>query len=74
MTDIRDLSPARLDALAESKHRLGAMFAASRATKPAAARPAPPVFLCASCGCDRWRPDGGPVCVSCELARARRPR
>lgn len=73
MTDIRDLSPARLAALEESKHRLGALFSISRATaKKGAMRAAPPVFECVSCGCDRWRPDGGDVCVSCELARGRK--
>lgn len=73
MTDIRDMSPARLAALEESKRRLGALFEVSRATaKVGAMRDAPPVFECASCGCERWRPDGGDVCVSCELARGQK--
>ena len=72
MNDVRQLSPARLAAIEESKLRLGALFAVSRAAKPGKARPAPPIFECVSCGCERWRPDGGDVCVSCELARGRR--
>lgn len=71
MLDVRELSPARLEAIESYKQQMGAMFQMSRAKRETKVRAAPPVFLCDSCGCERWRPDGGPVCVSCELARSR---
>lgn len=47
--------------------QIDAEFRAQREAREGRMRAAPKSFVCTACGAERWRPDGGSVCVGCEL-------